>query len=154
MTEPERPSHDAPERLIDDLSALYGAHVSTPPHIDAAMQALVQQKFTLNRRRRMAVRLAGVSAAAAAVALVVLLSPPADMPETAPLAGTSAISTAAPREDVDGNSRVDILDAFALARLIQGPADVSGEWDISGDGRVDRADVDLIAAAAVRLERG
>jgi len=46
---------------------------------------------------------------------------------------------------------LDIVDAYRLAlRLERGEA-VDGTWDRNGDGRVDRADVDAIARAAVRV---
>ena len=57
------------------------------------------------------------------------------------------------KEDIDQDGRVDILDAFALARHIESPRETVGEWDMNGDGTVDRADVDVIARAAVSLER-
>ena len=55
------------------------------------------------------------------------------------------------RADVDQNGRVDILDAFALARRIQQGA--AGGFDLNGDGVVDKLDVDFVAAQAVRLRR-
>ena len=57
-------------------------------------------------------------------------------------------------EDFDGNGRVDILDAFALARLVETSAAVADDWDLTGDGAVDGQDVDVIAFAAVSLGRG
>jgi hypothetical protein len=53
------------------------------------------------------------------------------------------------RRDVDRNGRVDILDAFALARMIR--QDDSAFNDINGDGRSDQRDIDLVARDAVRL---
>jgi len=61
---------------------------------------------------------------------------------------------AAIREDIDGNGRLDILDAFALARHVVGEEPVKMEWDLNRDGVVDAADVDDVAYAAVRLEWG
>ncbi|HWL92171.1 MAG TPA: dockerin type I domain-containing protein, partial [Phycisphaerae bacterium] len=58
------------------------------------------------------------------------------------------------REDVDGSGRVDILDAFVLARRIDGGAGVSESFDLTGDGQVNRFDVDAVAMAAVRLKGG
>ena len=55
------------------------------------------------------------------------------------------------REDFDRNGRVDILDAFGLARGLEGTAAPGPEWDLDGNGIVDRRDVDLMAMAAVRL---
>lgn len=59
------------------------------------------------------------------------------------------------RADLDGSGRVDILDAFLVARSIAAGAGASGAlnpaWDVTGDGAVDRRDVDAVAAAAVSL---
>ena len=56
--------------------------------------------------------------------------------------------------DIDGNGRVDILDAFKLARDIESAEKTEMKWDINGDGFVNRSDVDFIAFAAVRLDKG
>lgn len=52
--------------------------------------------------------------------------------------------------DLDGNGRVDILDAFAIAREIQSGRNQPG-FDINGDGRLTQADVNEIAQRAVTL---
>jgi hypothetical protein len=49
---------------------------------------------------------------------------------------------------------VDILDAFKLARQIESAGPTEKNWDINGDGLVDRHDVDMVAFAAVRLDKG
>ena len=56
--------------------------------------------------------------------------------------------------DFDRSGRVDILDAFVLAKQIDGRGELREEWDFNADGVVDRADVDSVALAAVSLERG
>ena len=55
------------------------------------------------------------------------------------------------REDINRDGRVDILDAFALARKIESGERLDQRWDINGDGRIDRADANAIAARAVSL---
>jgi hypothetical protein len=62
--------------------------------------------------------------------------------------------TAVTSKDIDRDGRVDILDAFMLARHIEFSTPPKDEWDINHDGAVDRADVDLIAMASVSLDRG
>ena len=58
------------------------------------------------------------------------------------------------REDLNHDGRVDILDAFALARQLKsGPVPGPGR-DINGDGVVDERDVEALAAQAVRLGKG
>jgi hypothetical protein len=61
----------------------------------------------------------------------------------------AALSVDSLQRDVDRNGRVDILDAFALARMIR--QDDSAFNDINGDGRADQLDIDLVARDAVRL---
>jgi len=57
-------------------------------------------------------------------------------------------------QDIDGSGRVDILDAFTLARVLDERRAVERKWDVTGDGKVDRADVDAVAMSAVRLDKG
>jgi len=60
--------------------------------------------------------------------------------------------TSIAREDINGDGRVDILDALVLSQQInRGTAD---RFDINGDGRVDQQDVQAVAAQAVSLEGG
>jgi hypothetical protein len=57
--------------------------------------------------------------------------------------------------DVDGNGRVDILDAFLLAKKADAHARPAAKWeDVNGDGVLDRRDVDAVAETAVRLPGG
>ena len=58
------------------------------------------------------------------------------------------------REDLNRDGRVDILDAFQLARQLQSGNDPGAGSDLNSDGEVDRRDVEIIAAQAVRLEKG
>jgi hypothetical protein len=53
--------------------------------------------------------------------------------------------------DVNGDRRVDILDAFQLSRAVAAGAPRRASWDMDADGRIDRADVDAIARTAVAL---
>lgn len=52
--------------------------------------------------------------------------------------------------DCDGNGRVDVLDAFGVARSLSLGAS-RPEWDFDGNGRVDRADADELARRAVSV---
>lgn len=54
-------------------------------------------------------------------------------------------------EDFDRSGRVDILDAFAVARMIRDGRNLDLRSDVNSDGRVDLEDVDLIANKAVAL---
>jgi len=58
------------------------------------------------------------------------------------------------REDLNHDARVDILDAFQLAREIKNGTAHAKTGDFNGDGRVDAADVEILARRAVSLEKG
>ncbi len=51
-------------------------------------------------------------------------------------------------------STVDILDAFTLAKHIESKQPTEAMWDFNSDGLIDRRDVDTVALAAVRLNKG
>src|SRR5436190_17428149 len=116
MTDPSRPGPDdaedaLPAALIEDLSALY-QHVRVPPEVDA--RVLNGAAATWWRQARFRRRLwwgGAVAAAAAAVLLVVMVLPRSHGPVDR---GSVAITG-----DVDHNGKVDILDAFSLARRIR-----------------------------------
>jgi len=58
------------------------------------------------------------------------------------------------REDLNRDGRVDILDAFQLARHLQSGVEPRRDLDFNGDGVVDQRDASTIAAQAVKLEKG
>jgi hypothetical protein len=62
--------------------------------------------------------------------------------------------SASARLDVNDDGQVDILDAFALARQLKQGGNKSLQLDVNGDGVVDERDVAVLAARAVKLERG
>jgi len=55
--------------------------------------------------------------------------------------------------DVDGSGRVDILDAWSLARRLRDEAPLESRWDLDRDGDVDDGDVRAAAQLAVRIDR-
>jgi hypothetical protein len=148
----ERPVSD---RFRKDLRALYGPTGSVPPQVDRAI--LSQAHRQLAKRRPIILRLrwaGGIAAAAAMVALGVFLYH-GSAPDNHPSPIINSQSAAAERRvDIDGNGRVDILDAFRLAKGIESRGPTAAEWDINGDGRLDREDIDAVAFAAVRLDKG
>lgn len=120
----------APERLIEGLRALYARPV--PREVDDTILSAARRRMVAVRRRPRILRwvAAGAVAAAALVAVVASLFHES---ERRPVAG-----------------RVTILDAFALARRIEAGAPLPAD-DVNHDGRVNRADVDHLAMAAVAL---
>ncbi len=145
----ERPVSD---RFRQDLRTLHQPAGSVPTEVDKAI--LNQARRSLARPRRLILRIrwaGGIAAAAAVVALGALLYyGPASSNQ--PSTFNNQESAAAERwPDIDGNGRVDILDAFRLARHVESRGPAAAEWDVNNDGRIDREDVDAVAFAAVRL---
>ena len=145
------PKGEQLQQLRKDLRSIARGHVDIPPQVDQAvlqkaMKALARTKRT--RRPRIGKPVAWI-AAAASVALVVGIGALLRSTSKAP---QQTILAAIPN-DLDHNGRVDILDAFHLARQLD--ADIAPTLgDINSDGRIDRADVEAIAMKAVALPLG
>jgi hypothetical protein len=134
------PEPTAPARLAEDLRLLVDREIPVPAATDEAI--LGPARRTLGRRRTLRrLRWTGVAAA---------LVLPARLRRSHRQPGPDRVAW---REDVDANGRVDILDAFVLARRLRAGEPLDARWDVTGDGRVDAADVDRIARQAVRLDR-
>jgi len=153
MTENNRQFDDldrhVSDRLRTDLRGLFEPPGAVPARVDKIV--LDRAKQRLAQPRRLIIRLrwaAGIAAAAAAVTIGVILFNPQSAIRN-PQSVSPAL--AGGRADVDANGRVDILDAFRLARDIEARGPVASQWDLNGDGRIDKDDVDLVASAAVRL---
>ena len=149
---PDTPGpQDLPD-LARDLAALASQRIEVPSDIDDAVMAAARSALSERRRAgRNARRWAQWTAAAAGLALVVWIG---SLLSTRPV-GLRDVSrqVASAPGDLDRSGRVDILDAFVLARQLEsGIAPTAG--DFNGDGVVDHADVDAIAMAAVRLTEG
>jgi hypothetical protein len=133
--------------LSRDLTSLYTARIDVPSDIDEAVRARIRERAALRRRGRSAWRDARPWLAAAC--LVVVAGAAFVFLRGAPRGGPPETVRAA---DVDASGRIDILDAFALARMIErGAIGAQPAHDVNGDGAVDRADVDAIAMEAVSL---
>jgi hypothetical protein len=132
------PLLDPPDALRRDLAALF-APSAPPPAVDAAVRRAARERCTPARRRG-PWRVAGAAAAALLLAL-----------------GAHWFGGAARHDllaaDVDGSGRVDILDAWTLARALESGGALEPAWDLDRDGAVDLRDVRQLAQRAVRLER-
>ena len=133
---------------MEALGGLYRRELRVPAEVDRGILAEARAGFARRRRFWLAARAGAAAAAvAAAVAVVVFLYVDRGRGTARPVAATHAAAAG----DVDGSGRVDILDAFVLARKVEaGTAAAPGE-DVNGDGVLDRDDVDRIAAMAVRV---
>lgn len=68
---------------------------------------------------------------------------------------SGSTQTQAPLALMPSNQRrLDILDAFALARQLKAGPVNEPRWDVNHDGTVDDRDVRTIAREAVRLDKG
>ena len=94
------------------------------------------------RRRRQALGFLLPAAALAAVALLAAL----------PLLQRQQVGQdpPSPKDDVNQDGRLDILDALTLARAVEGGRAHAG-WDRNHDQVADQADVALLALAAVAI---
>jgi hypothetical protein len=137
----------APAKLISALSRFPRQRIFVPRTIDDAV--LREARRHLNKAERPGFSWRRLMPRLAAVAVVVLL-----LAFVFARHNSGFGSRVFAREDLNHDGRVDILDAFALARQLKlGPASGVGQ-DINGDGVVDERDVETIAAQAVRLGKG
>ena len=136
----------APAKLVTALKEPSARRVFMPPSMDAAVLRAAQQHFAKPQP-----------------AFTRFLRPWVIWPTTATaclaLAGLAFFATRSPqpqfaREDINCDGRVDILDAFQLAREIQSGANPTTITDLNNDGLIDRRDAEIIAMHAVRLEKG
>ena len=132
--------------ILTELAAELGLPppaTAIPAARDAAILALVDasSRRITNRRRWL---LAGSGAAlVAAAAILFLVLRPADRidPTSATFSST----------DINHDHQVDILDAFALARIVDAGLPTATEWDFNRDEVIDHADVDWVARQVVTL---
>jgi len=143
-----------PSKLSADLNALFEPQAGVPSEVDrAVMDRANKHLATLQsgKGRRLRVHWGWRIAAAAAV---IIFAFSLDLTkQTGPITDRYSLSKTQ-ATDIDRNGRVDILDAFKLARHIESAGRTETEWDFNGDGLIDRNDVDVVAIAAVRLDKG
>jgi hypothetical protein len=130
-----------------DLSNLFKSRDMIPPEVDKAILDRASVKLIRWQRRRRIIRRIGTIAAAAAVLIIAFSLDVARKPQPR----TPASLAVTQSYDFDHSGRVDILDAFKLARQIQSANLPERQWDLNGDGLVNRSDVDIVAMAAVSL---
>jgi hypothetical protein len=160
---PDRLDDDAlPDALIAELGSAATRNTRVvPAAVDAEILRQAKAGFARRSRFRLAARVViGVAAAAAAVVAIALpLMRQADHDAAAPhgtvatkmLNVMPAPAAAAAAEDVDHDGKVDILDAFVVAKLVETGKQIDAGYDVNGDGKVDQSDVDRIAHAAVAV---
>ena len=126
--------------LARDLGRLYRPRFEVPSEVDDQVLHAARANRLASGWRRWRIRVAA-AAAALLVGMTIwvgLLDQNTEPPPA--LAG-----------DVDGSGRVDIVDAFLLAKRVERASASDLRFDLNGDGAVDRGAVDHVALAAVRL---
>ena len=138
----------APAKLVAALEELLARRVFVPPTIDAAVLLAAHRHLAKPRRPGFGALRAWLNwpvwatACLAVAALIYLLMKP------------TGVTPTIARADINHDGRVDILDAFQLARELQSGRKPAAGLDLNGDGMVDQRDVEIIAAQAVKLEKG
>lgn len=143
--QPPRPDPAGYPQLSRDLAELVDAGIDVPRELDDILLEAAGRALRPPRARALGLRYGlAAGAAAAVVALVVWLAGPP---------GPAADTPPAVAADLDRNGRVDILDAFALARQLKS-GEAGRRADMNADGVVNGADVEAIAMLAVALPEG
>jgi hypothetical protein len=128
------------EKLVEALrKAEERRNIFVPPAVDGAILKAAREHLTKEPQGRPFGfwNWFALGTATALIALTILLLPRMKTPVFA-------------REDINRDGQVDILDAMALAKSLDGAA---VRFDQNGDGKVDDADVNAVAVAAVRMDR-
>jgi len=140
----------APSRLVSALQQVSKPQIFIPPTLDESILKAANQHLVPRKEPKpLWLRLSPWFAAAAALFLALAL-----VPHLLRKSGPSPSAGRFVLEDVNHDGRVDILDAFALARQLKAGTSPNRHLDINGDGVVDERDVTTLAARAVKLEKG
>jgi len=157
------PSKSGPtgaKQLGDELREVTDQPVHVPAETDTAVLGEARRRLRPIRRRRQWRHAAGAGLAAAAAlglaagAYFAMPGGPPGSEQSAPPASPGPIAARGPVEDIDGNGKVDVLDALRLAkRLERGQTPEAARFDVTGDQRVNESDVQAITERAVALDQ-
>ena len=145
-----------PDALVAALRGVYARDVHVPRELDSRILNDARAGFARRNRFRSRLLYSGFAAAAAILIVGIVLPqlyPGAhDMPGQRVTTHMLSVMPSPPQaEDVDHSGKVDILDAFVVAKLVETGKQVEATYDVNGDGKVDQSDVDRIARAAVAV---
>jgi len=161
--ESQTPEEILPDIIIDGLRELDRVpfDVSAEQHNDILKNARQHLK-PVNRPRpvRRWRYIVAVTGSVCAALLIFVVTRPTSIEQ--PVQQASAIPRQADMasktpfrnpKDIDADGKVDILDAYAMARRLQSN-DFDGslsEWDFNSDGQLDEEDIQMVAFEAVML---
>jgi hypothetical protein len=134
----------------EDLRTLFKPQFSVPPEVDRAVIDKSHQHFIPKHWRHRIFKHISLWRIAAAAA-VIIFAFSLNLTQKPGPSTSRTVLFKAQAVDIDRNGRVDILDAFKLARHIESANRTDKKWDINEDGVVNGKDVDLVASAAVSL---
>ena len=137
---------DLPDGLVEDLGGLYRRPVAVPAERDRLILSCARAQMAKRRRLRLVMRLGGAAAAVAAVMALVLRTP--TVPDVEKRVRPAVAVKA---QDVNRDGVVNIVDAYELARRVESGGVAQTQWDLDGNGAVDRKDADAIAVEVVSL---
>jgi len=137
-------------KFSEDLNILFKPQFSIPPGVDRAVLNKAHQCLNPKHWGHRILRHINIWRIAAAAA-VIIFAFSLNLTQKPEPTTSQSLLVEARAVDIDRNGRVDILDAFKLARYVESAERTDKKWDINGDGLVNRNDVDLVASAAVRL---
>jgi hypothetical protein len=136
--------------------------IDAPSSMDDRMGMLARQRLAgrvasvsgrmhglSSARWRRPLRIGALSALAATVVLGVFVGPRFMTPAPRP----STLVGAALHGDIDGDGRVDIVDALVLSNGLKSGDAPPAAWDVDNDGAVSDADARAIRAMVVTLAR-
>lgn len=139
---------EAPPKLVAALREPPARRVFVPPAVDSFILNAARRHLAQPERRKFQFFrpwIAWPALATACLAIVGLVVFTTRRP--------SSLQTFA-REDINQDGRVDILDAFQLARALQSETKPAAASDVNQDGVVDWRDTEFIAGRAVKLGKG
>jgi hypothetical protein len=155
---------ELPERLKAVLRNRYGTGPPVPERLDQTILADAHRHLREHVRPKRSgfgrpLKWAAMASLIAAAVLLIVRLPMQDgspsqladsNPDSNSVSPRMAARSATVPNDLDGNGRIDILDAFVLARSVAaGQGSLMN--DMNHDGRLDQSDVRALAQAAVTL---
>ena len=137
-----------PPQLKASLSDLMGSSPAVPRSLDEQILSAARQQSIGRNRRRWMIRYAIGSVAAAAAVILIAIKTTHQERRTANYSAEAVASS----EDVNRDGKLDILDAYFVARKVAANEPLNKEWDFNRDGAVDNKDVDVVAFSAVKIK--
>ena len=136
-----------------DLKTLFKPQFSIPPEVDRTILDKANKQLARKHWSHHVLQHISIWRVAAAAA-VIIFAFSLNLTQRFGSSINESLVLESQSVDIDQNGRVDILDAFKLARYVESAELTDKKWDINGDGLVNNNDVDLVASAAVRLDKG